>query len=596
MTYCVAWKKNEHVFLLADSITSTLLEEDFLTGTSSFGEIEGLYTNYWVRETSQKIIKVNENTAVAYSCNDEKLALDVINNFYYIDTVSIKEILYMICNSYTSDEFELIVISKTEDKNRIFHLKNSKFKEIEEFISIGSGNLIPNLSSAIKEVINEYDNENQNDNGIYLANVISTLQCMSLKHHYIQYGVGGAYFGLYLGDDIKWCKDLMYHFSNNIENKNVISLLCRYDTIFYASSYNGDYRYFFDKAIQKKLKENKYVLESIVKTLNTVIPHYVVFYDFQTNSRVFITINAFSVTDQIKLWIKRCANEVKYAILPSLNIATFLRDCSASNELIPLRYMINSSPTTFIPREEFIIENGLESLVLDLDLLYDFDFKYIRLRSDALIKKRLEGSISQYRNIIIIDAHYLDTLINEKITYYRQANIEMKLGLDLNLRLEPIVKKFATQIASDRFEDYSIQLLVNKRISSYLKTIIVDWKLRYHNFFITEDNNENYLTKNIVSTIKDFYKNESFFHIDKIILFCEDPRVNEILQLVPESNFEMENVDILLIREINLLTNMDGRFRYIMSDWLIGEMYDLPYDAIGYSEMLIEKTLIANEE
>jgi hypothetical protein len=68
-------------------------------------------------------------------------------------------------------------------------------------------------------------------------------------------------------------------------------------------------------------------------------------------------------------------------------------------------------------------------------------------------------------------------------------------------------------------------------------------------------------------------------------------KVNNLLQLVPQSNFEMENVDIILIREINGLTNMDGRFRYIVADYIIGAMFDLTYDEILYAEQLIGDNL-----
>lgn len=74
---------------------------------------------------------------------------------------------------------------------------------------------------------------------------------------------------------------------------------------------------------------------------------------------------------------------------------------------------------------------------------------------------------------------------------------------------------------------------------------------------------------------------------DKLILFCDDKEVDGVLQLVPQSNFEMENVDIILIREINGLTKMDGRFRYTVADYMIGAMFGLYYDEIAYAESLI---------
>jgi hypothetical protein len=118
--------------------------------------------------------------------------------------------------------------------------------------------------------------------------------------------------------------------------------------------------------------------------------------------------------------------------------------------------------------------------------------------------------------------------------------------------------------------------------------VLDEWKNNYNNLFIIEDSNHHYLAMNISSMVKNYYLNESFFHLDKLILFCDDEEVDGILQLAPQSNYEMENVDIILIREINGLTKMDGRFRYTVSDYMIGAMFGLTYEEVAYAESLIE--------
>lgn len=590
MTYCFAWKKDEKVFLVADSVTSSLSNEDFLKGTSSFGEIEGLYSKYWMQETSQKIIKINKNTAVAYSCDNEKNVLDAIANFSYLEYTGLEDILQRICDSCNGG-FELIVVSKVENQNKIYHLKDSSYTEVFDFVEIGSGKSIPYLSSSIKELIDIREEEKTSDTEIYLADIVSTLQCMSLKQNFIKYGVGGVYFGLYLDQDIKWCKDFMYHFTDSGANKQLVSLICRNDTIFYASSFNEKSGYFFEKFIQEKMRENRYILEAMVKTINTVIPNYLVYYDFSSNSRVFITLDGYSSTKEVKFWIKRHSNEVKYAILSSPEVIGKLEDKSRFDKFIPSTSMVQSQPTPFRFREEFIRNVGLEEIVLDLDLIYDLDFNYINLIREAPIKSIINKSVSEYRNIVVIDAHYLDNLIQEKIKFYRQTNLDLDLSLDLDLKLEPIVERFTRQIASTNFEEYSIYMLINKKLSPYLNQIIQEtWKEKYKNLFIVEDHEESYLTTNILSVIKDYYSTEAYFHIDKVILFCDDTDVNGVLQeVIPYSNFEMENIDILLIREINHLTAMDGRFRYVVSDLLIGLMFGLSVQEISYAESLIEE-------
>ena len=49
MSYCIAWKKNEQVFMLSESAISSF-EDDIQAGISTFGEVQGLYGKYYVQE------------------------------------------------------------------------------------------------------------------------------------------------------------------------------------------------------------------------------------------------------------------------------------------------------------------------------------------------------------------------------------------------------------------------------------------------------------------------------------------------------------------------------------------------------------------
>lgn len=586
MTYCAAWKHDGKVFLIGDSITSSESNEDLLYGKSSFGEMEGLYSRYSTRETSQKIIKINDTTAVAYSCDDQKVVLEAISFFDYLDSLSLEDVLKTICGSFGTT-FELIVISKVKGQNRIYHVKEGRYYSVEDFVDIGSGKDIQDFSFNVKKIIDDSNNKNTNDVEASLASIVSLIQCMSMKHKFIKYGVGGAFFGIYLERKIFWCKDIMYHFSNESDDKNIVSIISRMDTVFYASSFNEKMRYFFDESVQKQLEKNKYLLESIVKTLNTAIPQYFVFYDFHTNAYVFIITKGYSSTENVKFWIKRQAGEVKYAILSDPLVVDSLRNNSAVGQAIPSVRFIRSHPTPFENRESFIKKNKLEMLVQDLNLSYDLDFNYYKPTRKSSHKSPFDKFVSKYRNIIVIDSHYLDQLVEEKLKYYKLAAEQLGLDLDFKLKLEAIVTKFSRQIASDNFNEYLINILIKSSLSSYLQNVLRQWKNEHSNLVVTVDHTDNYLVSNIESLVKNYYTNESYFHLDKIILFCDDLKVNEFLQYVPTINFEKENVDIILIREINGLTKMDGKFIYIVSDTLISEMYELPLECQGYAEHLI---------
>ena len=66
MSYCIAWKKNEQVFMLSESAISSF-EDDIQAGISTFGEVQGLYGKYYVQEGLLKIIKINDDFVLGVS-------------------------------------------------------------------------------------------------------------------------------------------------------------------------------------------------------------------------------------------------------------------------------------------------------------------------------------------------------------------------------------------------------------------------------------------------------------------------------------------------------------------------------------------------
>ena len=85
--------------------------------------------------------------------------------------------------------------------------------------------------------------------------------------------------------------------------------------------------------------------------------------------------------------------------------------------------------------------------------------------------------------------------------------------------------------------------------------------------------------------IKSYYYEEKFFLLDKLIFCCDNNETNELLTYFsPEYNMENTNPDILLIRNLNSLTEMNGRFRYVVIDYAIAFMFNLNIEQIGLLE------------
>jgi hypothetical protein len=70
MTYCFAWKSNNEVYIVADTLTSSKSETslDREATLSSMGEIYGEYNSYFIAETNNKIY-IKNNIIIAFSGN-----------------------------------------------------------------------------------------------------------------------------------------------------------------------------------------------------------------------------------------------------------------------------------------------------------------------------------------------------------------------------------------------------------------------------------------------------------------------------------------------------------------------------------------------
>lgn len=99
MSYCIAWKKNEQVFMLSESAISSF-EDDIQAGISTFGEVQGLYGKYYVQEGLLKIIKINDDFVLGVS-GDVPTIIELLTHVYSLREMLTLEILRnIITNNY----------------------------------------------------------------------------------------------------------------------------------------------------------------------------------------------------------------------------------------------------------------------------------------------------------------------------------------------------------------------------------------------------------------------------------------------------------------------------------------------------------------
>lgn len=81
----------------------------------------------------------------------------------------------------------------------------------------------------------------------------------------------------------------------------------------------------------------------------------------------------------------------------------------------------------------------------------------------------------------------------------------------------------------------------------------------------------------------------AFFHLDKFVIAADNIKVNGLLSAItPEFNFGNSNPDIVLIRNMNGMTAMDGRFRYAVIDYWIVAAFGIPFESLGMLDALLE--------
>jgi len=592
LTYCRAWKKEKTAFLLSDTCVS---EKDGKIDSykSSFGESFGIYNNYSVSESEIKIVTINNNIAIAYSGKIEK-AKEAIDNFINsMEHFDVKNSLAKLEATYDTNEFELIVVCM-ESNQEIYYFNGSVCTTIEKYIEIGSGKDDKDFCDKINKFIETEQYEVTTDSACcllskndklnpdkHLVNVIAYVQFLSKDKNMFSDGVGGLFSGLYLNKEIIWCRDLLYYiFDGDINKFKTVSVVERFNSVFSYSDYNKILRYYCNGVNDdEKLVDDEYAQNSIIKSLIESFPDYVAVYNIKDKIIAVLETDKWPYNQLFKMWIRRRKDETKYAFLFS-SIFMHLNDIiiNSSKDDLDL-YNLKVGKVPFEIREDCVgaLCSNIED-VEDFDIEYDYDLRSLEFNDGYSSDKFsiLDNTMSKYHNIIIVDYRFLYEIINEKYNQYKFAGVRLE-----QLELKLLIKKNFAGVSSQEFNEYGFYIIKSKKDNKYIdKFSLTDWIKEYDNCTLIEVDDDQY-EKELISitlkTITEYYYDEKYFCIDKLILFCDNCYINEILQYVPKINMETENPNILLVRKLNDYTQMDGRFRYVLCDKAVAMM-------LGYNE------------
>lgn len=585
MTYSLAWKKNKTVYMIADTCISAI-NDKMNSEVNTFGECQGLYGKYYVQEGELKIYKITPNLAISYS-GDIEQCKEIIETVYNMaNEVNVNRIMEVIENSFHTYNVEMIFVFSGNFNNCIYKFSKGIFKEYD-YAEIGNGKEISYLSEDIKGIIDELYSEGL-DEEYYLSMVISTIQCYILKNNTFKFGVGGVITGIFLNKQLKWFRDIEYClFDDDIRDLESMSVIVRGNSVFSSSDLDGGTRYIINTIIDNKMWDDLYQRKGIIKSLNTKNAFYYVFYSKKYNVLYFMRTNGYLHNMHFRRYVRRDEEKTDYAYVFRSDFNKHFIEFDSNNKRLPSVVEMEVKQQEYIPHHEIIKQASKDDVIKRVKYLeMDFEFSEVEYKDfDKALVTPIKKIIDKYHNIVLVDYEYLCNSIEEKVNLYKQFrdfNIE-------DIKLESIVNRFMKQIVEDSFNKY---LFCVVKPMNYEKEILDcnmdDYLKKYENLRIIKTNDFiNDFNGFIFEFMKNYYINDSFFHLDKFIIIADNQEVAQLLDVItPRFNFGCDNADIFLVRNINGLSKMNGALRYMGIDYVVVAILGLSIEEFGWLESL----------
>ena len=135
MSYCIAWKHDNNVFMLSDTAISSRVDEPSVL-YNSMGEGQTTRFGYYVEEGLLKLIKIADDFAVSFATADVKKALEMIETLKMLydnlsDTYKFENLLKDFKANYegNTNTSLLLVYSFGQNDARIYKFFRGEFQE-----------------------------------------------------------------------------------------------------------------------------------------------------------------------------------------------------------------------------------------------------------------------------------------------------------------------------------------------------------------------------------------------------------------------------------------------------------------------------------
>lgn len=583
MTYCFAWKTNNEVYIVADSLTSTKDSSiEYEADHSSLGEKYGEYNSYFVAETDIKIYR-KENFIIAFS-GDMEIYKEIKENLnLMVGQLTENEIINYLKGIL--EDAEIIIVIMQNDTNELMLLNKREIKIVTDFVSIGSGKYIADLDNVMKnfsQTFPDFGDENIDDiQRKKISAATAHLQLVSIKNNFLENGVGGTICGVCIYDNkVEWNDDLLYFFyDKNFENKKLTNVLIRQNTILTGSDFTGLTKLFRLPEVNDKLDEVniRKINRSMIKNISSHIPRYIVFFSIELNNIYFYDTHRKTQTRLVRMFQRRSNIEAKWDIFtdPYL-VANFLLKYNNEKDFSPNFNYLEGFSTEYALRNQLI---DYTQNIGDIDFEYDYydsplENIEINIEIDGYFKMNLE----EYENLIIINFDYLTNKILELRNYYKGLDVQFDSS-EILINLCIFLKR---EWGLDKFE---ILAFSNSHQLFYRKVDGLELTL-------TENRKEFYLFAN--KLLHNYYTNQNYFHLNKIFIIDDSPNFNGIFEILPEYNKEKAEADILIIKNQSDDSEVLHEPYYYNADIIFSQLAGLTNEALGlwspgeYSEKELE--------
>ncbi|MEK4715820.1 hypothetical protein [Sporosarcina sp. FSL K6-5500] len=570
MTYCFAWKSNNEIYIVADSLTSSEnsnleIEADY----SSMGEKYGEYNSRFITEWDTKIY-VKENFVIAFSgyvdtYEEIKRHLDsMVGQLPYNQIISyLQEII---------SEAEVILAVQQKENNKLFVVNKREFKEIKHYISIGSGRTIAdldNLMIGFSNTFPDFKEENIDDEPRKkISAATAYLQMLSLKHNFLEFGVGGTVCGICIYDNkIVWNDDLLYFlYDENFENKKLINMIIRNNSILTGSDFTGLTKLFGIPEVDTDLDEvqTRKLLRSMHKNMASYIPRYIVFFSFELNNIYFYDTHRKTQTRLVRMFQRRSKGETKCELftMPFLISEFLLKNNNKDDLMIPFHYL-EGLPTPYLSRDH-LIENTEN--IEDVEFEYDyFDRPLENIRINMEIDKYFKSGLDEYENLVVINFEYFEGKIIELRNFYKGLNIQY----DSSKLLKNVCAFLKKEWDLDKFE-------------------ILVFSKNYQFFYEKVDELELILIRNknefsgfLNKLLHSYYTDHRYFHLNKIFIIDDSSDFNDLFEIMPDYNKNREEADIFMIKNQNNESRVLHAPYYYNADIIFSQLSGLSNEALG---------------